>query len=84
MRLIDLIQKWIEKAVPAAPPLVDFLTRVKTVAPDLAGEADLILSGLGSALAPENLVSLGTDVVKELGNVATGHIDPRDHPSDGA
>jgi hypothetical protein len=78
MTLLDILLK----AGAAGPALIDLLTKVKGLYPDLAPEVDKILSGLTDAVSPENLIALAEALPREIADIAQGHLDPRRHPSD--
>ena len=78
---MTILQFLLKLAGPALG-LEAFLKRVGEAAPDLKPEADNILLKLGMAADPVNLAAVGAAIPGELLNIASGKIDPRNHPSD--
>lgn len=78
MTLLDLLNK----LAGAGDELVEFLTRAKLAAPDLAPLVDEWLIRLNQAISVQSLIALATALPKELGDIAQGKIKPKDHPSD--
>jgi hypothetical protein len=79
MTLLELIAK---AAGLAGPELIAMLRKVAADLPDFAPLAEKWIAALNSALASENLIALGKDVVTELGQIAQGKVDGKPHPSD--
>jgi hypothetical protein len=67
---------------PAAE-ILNFLERLKILAPDMAAEIDFWLVALQTPLGAENLAAIAKVLPGEIVNIFKGQIDPRDHPSDG-
>jgi hypothetical protein len=76
--LLDLLNK----AAGSAAGLVALLERVRLNYPDLASTAEEWLLNLSSAVSQKNLVALAAALPAEIANIATGKLDPKDHPSD--
>lgn len=68
----------------SATEIRDFLNSVALRVPDLAPTAQRLLIALNSAVSAENLAALATALPKEIADIASGKLDPREHPSDSA
>lgn len=67
----------------SAPEIVALLQKLASLSPDSAGRIQEILAELNEATGIANLTAVSAAVLKELGDIAQGRVDPRDHPSDG-
>ena len=79
MTLLDLL---IKAAGAPAGKLVVLLNLVKQEAPDLAPKVDEVLAMLASAITPDNLVAVASQLPAEIANILKGDLDPRKNPSD--
>lgn len=80
MNLLDLIVKYLGAA--AAEPLTGLVTLLQALVtkyPDTAGELNPIIAALQQPIDP---AALGSSILAEARDIASGKIDPREHPSD--
>lgn len=80
MTIFEILTKL---ALPAVD-LIAFLQRAGNQLPDLKPSADAIIERINSAVSAEALADLGSKIPGELLNIASGKLDPRNHPSDAA
>lgn len=80
MTILELLSKM----VGPAGGLLKFLERAGQTAPDLKPVADEWIAKLSAAIAQENIINLAKVLPEEIANIASGKIEPRDHPSDSA
>ena len=79
MTILDILLK---AAGEPAAALKGLLDAIKQRFPDSAPEVDAIEQALATTLDPAALAALGTTVLGELHNIASGKIDSHFHPSD--
>lgn len=74
------------KILLAAGLNVESLKRIleagKAAAPDLAPDVDAILAQLDEPTSPAAILALAADLLPEVKNIVSGHIEPKDHAGD--
>lgn len=78
MTIIELLRK----AGAAGDDLLSFLNMAAQRFPDLAPKAQELAIALQAAITEANLVSVASVLPKEIADIAKGHLEPSDRPSD--
>jgi len=78
MTLLDIIRKL---AGPAAD-LTAFLSAAGAKYPDLEPRASDLAAKLSTAVSADSLVTLASELPKEIADILQGKLDGRRHPSD--
>lgn len=79
---MNLLQILSNAAGVPVEKIVTWLENAAAALPDAAPEINTLIERIRSPLTAELLGNLSMAVIAELKDIASGHIVPKDHPSD--